>query len=147
MEIGAISKISDPGAEHLLLDDNTSTENPDLDEGLIAAFGKSAARKTSRYPPTTTKPKAKRTNKPPLSAKKIREREERQQRAIFLWGAHLPTYQQVAMEARRGLQYPARHLPHPGQGSIKTTSMPIETYELISTCQPSSTSVLLDCAA
>ena len=34
----------------------------------------------------------------------------------------------MVMEVYRGLQHPAGHLPHPGQGSIKTTSMPNKTY-------------------
>ena len=93
MEIEAISKTSDSRTEHLLLDDNISEEDPNLDEGLIAAFGTSAARKNSQYPPTTTKPKAKRTNKPPLSAKKIREREECRKRAICHWCKETGHYQ------------------------------------------------------
>ena len=85
MEIGAISKISDPGAEYLPHGDSIPPEDLDLKEGVIAAFGKNAARKASRYPPNTTKPKARKTNKPPLSAKKIREREERRKQAKCHW--------------------------------------------------------------
>ena len=73
MEIGAISREQDLGPEFPPQDDTVSLEDSEYGEGLIAAFGKNAARKTSRYPPTSSKSKPKKMSQPPLSAKKIRE--------------------------------------------------------------------------
>ena len=79
MEIGAISRNLDPGPE---FPPPTTSRDSDDEEELIAAFGKSAARKNTRYSTSGAKPKNKKTNRPPLSAKKIREREERRKKAV-----------------------------------------------------------------
>ena len=61
MEIGAITRGSDPTLE------SPSVVPPDSDdeEELIAAFGKNAARKNTRYTAQGAKPKNKKTNRPP----------------------------------------------------------------------------------
>ena len=89
MEIGAITRNPDPGPETPSL---TSRDSDDEEE-LIAAFGKNAARKNTRYSAQGAKPKNKKTNRPPLSAKKIREREERRKKAICHWCKETGHYQ------------------------------------------------------
>ena len=62
-----------------------TSHDSDDEEELIAAFGKNAARKNTRYSAQGAKPKSKKTNRPPLTAKKIREREERRKKAVCHW--------------------------------------------------------------
>ena len=94
MEIGAITRGSD------LVSENPSVASRDSDdeEELIAAFGKNAARKNTRYTAQGAKPKAKKTNRPPLTAKKIREREERRKKAVCHWCKETGHYQRQCPE-------------------------------------------------
>ena len=94
MEIGALTRGSDPTLE------SPSVASPDSDdeEELIAAFGKSAARKNTRYTAQGAKPKTKKTNRPPLTAKKIREREERRKKAVCHWCKETGHYQRQCPE-------------------------------------------------
>ena len=93
MEIGAIPRNPDVETGYLPSEELIPTEDLDLKEGIIAAFGKNAARKISRYPQASTRPKARKPSKPPLSAKKIREREERRKKAICHWCKEAGHYQ------------------------------------------------------
>ena len=95
MEIGAISRNPDPGPE---FPPSIASRDSDDEEGLIAAFGKNAARKTTRYSTSGAKPKNKKTNCPPLSAKKIREREERRKKAVCHWCKETGHYQRQCPE-------------------------------------------------
>ena len=94
MEIGAITRGPDPALE------SPSVVPPDSDdeEELIAAFGKNAARKNTRYTAQGAKPKNKKTNRPPLTAKKIREREERRKKAVCHWCKETGHYQRQCPE-------------------------------------------------
>ena len=74
------------------------SRDSDDEEELIAAFGKNAARKNNRYLSATSKPWAKKTNRPPLSAKKIREREERRKKAVCHWCKETGHYQRQCPE-------------------------------------------------
>ena len=95
MEIGAISRNPDPGPE---FPPSTTSRDSDDEEELIAAFGKNAARKNTRYSTSGAKPKNKKTNRPPLSAKKIREREERRKKAVCHWCKETGHYQRQCPE-------------------------------------------------
>ena len=95
MEIGAISRNPDLGPE---LPSSAASRDSDDEDELIAAFGKNAARKTTRYSTTGTKPKNKKTNRPPLSAKKIRERDERRKKAVCHWCKETGHYQRQCPE-------------------------------------------------
>ena len=98
MEIGAISWDPDLGPDFPPPEDTASPEDPDYGEGLIAAFGKNAVRKSSRYPPASTKSKPKKTSRPPLLAKKIREREERRKKVVCHWCKETGHYQRQCPE-------------------------------------------------
>ena len=68
MEIGAICKAPDTGDEYLPAKKSSRLKISTLEEGIIAAFGKNAAQKTSRYPMAAAKPKARKTQQtPPVS--------------------------------------------------------------------------------
>ena len=94
MEIGAITRNPNPGPETPSL---TSRDSDDEEE-LIAAFGKNAARKNTSYSAQGAKPKNKKTNRPPLSAKKIREQEERRKKAVCHWCKETDHYQRQCPE-------------------------------------------------
>ena len=98
MVIGAIPRNSDMETGYLPNEEFIPTEDLDLEEGIIAAFGKNAARKTSRYPQASTKPKAREPSKPPLSAKKIKKREECREKAICHWCKETGHYQRQCPE-------------------------------------------------
>ena len=95
MEIGAISRNPEPRSGSPFPVD---PKDSDDEEELIAAFGKNAARKNTRYPSATSKPRAKKTSRPPLSAKKIREREERRKKAVCHWCKETGHYQRQCPE-------------------------------------------------
>ena len=95
MEIGAISRNRDPGPEFL---SPTAPRGSDDEEELIAAFGKNAARKNTRYSAAASKSKTKKTSRPPLSAKKICEREERRKKAVCHWCKETGHYQRQCPE-------------------------------------------------
>ena len=95
MEIGAISRNPEPRSDSPFPADPRESDD---EEELIAAFGKNAARKTTRYPSTTSKGRPKKTTCPPLSAKKIREREERRKKAICHWCKETGHYQRQCPE-------------------------------------------------
>ena len=59
MEIGAITRNPDPGPET----PSVASRDSDDEEELIAAFGKNAARKNTRYSASGAKPKNKKTNR------------------------------------------------------------------------------------
>ena len=90
MEIGAISRNHEPRPDSPFPVDSRDSDD---EEELIAAFGKNAAWKNTRYPSTTSKTRAKKTTRPPLSAKKIREREERRKKAVCHWCKEMGHYQ------------------------------------------------------
>ena len=94
MEIGAMTWSSDPVQEA----PSVTSRDSDDEEELIAAFGKNAARKNTRYSAQGAKPKSKKTNRPPLTAKKIREREERRKKAVCHWCKETGHYQRQCPE-------------------------------------------------
>ena len=94
MEIGAITRNPDPVPEA----PSMTSRDSDDEEELIAAFGKNAARKNTRYSAQGAKPKSKKTNRPPLTAKKIREREERRKKAVCHWCKETGHYQRQCPE-------------------------------------------------
>ena len=98
MEIRAIPRLTKAETGYFPNEKLTPTKDLDLEEGVIAALGKNVARKTSRYPQASAKTKTRKPSKPPLTAKKIREREERRKKAICHWCKETGHYQRQCPE-------------------------------------------------
>ena len=98
MEIGAIPWLIEAETGQFPNEEPSHTEDLDGEDEVIAAFGKSAARKTSRYPQASAKTKTRKPSRPPLTAKKIREREERRKKAICHWCKETGHYQRQCPE-------------------------------------------------
>ena len=98
MEIGAIPRLVEAETGQFPSEEPFHTEDHDVEEEIIAAFGKNAARKTSRYPQASAKAKTRKPSRPPLTAKKIREREERRKKAICHWCKETGHYQRQCPE-------------------------------------------------
>ena len=93
MEIGAIPRLAKAETGYFPNEELAPAEDLHLEDEVIAAFGKNAARKTSCYPQTSAKTKTRKPSRPPLTAKKIREREERRKKAVCRWCKETGHYQ------------------------------------------------------